>query len=104
MTAMLHLASHMISCGFKNVMPANTPVFALTSIVLFPQAKRRLALDDSDHQYQSEPARTPRGRGGAAAANGARLKTPRSKQPKVMKDTSPRDRELYSAVNHGHPV
>uniref|UniRef100_A0A3Q3JYJ8 E2F/DP family winged-helix DNA-binding domain-containing protein n=1 Tax=Monopterus albus TaxID=43700 RepID=A0A3Q3JYJ8_MONAL len=24
------------------------------------QAKRRLALDDSDHQYQSEPARTPR--------------------------------------------
>uniref|UniRef100_A0A3Q3W4E7 E2F/DP family winged-helix DNA-binding domain-containing protein n=1 Tax=Mola mola TaxID=94237 RepID=A0A3Q3W4E7_MOLML len=31
----------------------------------------RLALDDSDHQYQSEPARTPRGRGGAAAANGS---------------------------------
>nr|XP_020452488.1 transcription factor E2F3 isoform X1 [Monopterus albus] len=56
-----------------------------------PPAKRRLALDDSDHQYQSEPARTPRGRGGAVAANGARLKTPRTpKSPpeKTRYDTS----------------
>ncbi|XP_070691953.1 transcription factor E2F3-like [Pempheris klunzingeri] len=56
-----------------------------------PPAKRRLALDDSDHQYQSEPARTPRGRGGATAANGARLKTPRTpKSPpeKTRYDTS----------------
>ncbi|XP_028281515.1 transcription factor E2F3-like isoform X1 [Parambassis ranga] len=57
-----------------------------------PPAKRRLALDDSDHQYQSEPSRTPRGRGaGAAAANGARLKTPRTpKSPteKTRYDTS----------------
>ncbi|GLD56517.1 transcription factor E2F3 isoform X2 [Lates japonicus] len=55
------------------------------------KAKRRLALDDSDHQYQSEPARTPRGRGGAAATNGARLKTPRTpKSPpeKTRYDTS----------------
>uniref|UniRef100_UPI0037E75F2B transcription factor E2F3-like isoform X2 n=1 Tax=Semicossyphus pulcher TaxID=241346 RepID=UPI0037E75F2B len=56
-----------------------------------PPAKRRLALDDSDHQYQSEPARTPRGRGGAAVTNGARLKTPRTpKSPpeKTRYDTS----------------
>ncbi|XP_042280586.1 transcription factor E2F3-like isoform X1 [Thunnus albacares] len=56
-----------------------------------PPAKRRLALDDSDHQYQSEPARTPRGRGGTAVANGARLKTPRTpKSPpeKTRYDTS----------------
>ncbi|XP_042346500.1 transcription factor E2F3-like isoform X2 [Plectropomus leopardus] len=56
-----------------------------------PPAKRRLALDDSDHQYQSEPARTPRGRGGATVANGARLKTPRTpKSPpeKTRYDTS----------------
>ncbi|XP_044064494.1 transcription factor E2F3-like [Siniperca chuatsi] len=56
-----------------------------------PPAKRRLALDDSDHQYQSEPARTPRGRGGTATANGARLKTPRTpKSPpeKTRYDTS----------------
>ncbi|XP_072250733.1 transcription factor E2F3-like [Leuresthes tenuis] len=56
-----------------------------------PPAKRRLALDDSDHQYQLEPARTPRGRGGAAAANGARIKTPRTpKSPpeKTRYDTS----------------
>ncbi|KAK2844316.1 hypothetical protein Q5P01_010975 [Channa striata] len=55
-----------------------------------PPAKRRLALDDSDHQYQSEPARTPRGRG-AATANGTRLKTPRTpKSPpeKTRYDTS----------------
>ncbi|XP_030250514.1 transcription factor E2F3 isoform X2 [Sparus aurata] len=53
-------------------------------------AKRRLALDDSDHQYQSEPARTPRGRG-TAVTNGARLKTPRTpKSPpeKTRYDTS----------------
>ncbi|KAM4581343.1 transcription factor E2F3-like [Odontesthes bonariensis] len=56
-----------------------------------PPAKRRLALDDSDHQYQLESARTPRGRGGAAAANGARIKTPRTpKSPpeKTRYDTS----------------
>ncbi|XP_043973347.1 transcription factor E2F3-like [Gambusia affinis] len=56
-----------------------------------PPAKRRLALDDSDHQYQSEPAKTPRGRGGGAAANGTRLKTPRTpKSPpeKTRYDTS----------------
>nr|XP_046255899.1 transcription factor E2F3-like isoform X1 [Scatophagus argus] len=54
-----------------------------------PPAKRRLALDDSDHQYQSEPARTPRGR--TAVANGARIKTPRTpKSPpeKTRYDTS----------------
>uniref|UniRef100_A0A1A8LIJ1 E2F transcription factor 3 n=2 Tax=Nothobranchius pienaari TaxID=704102 RepID=A0A1A8LIJ1_9TELE len=53
-----------------------------------PPAKRRLALDDSD-QYQSEPAKTPRGRG--AAANGTRIKTPRTpKSPpeKTRYDTS----------------
>lgn len=58
-----------------------------------PPAKRRLALDDSDHQYQSEPAKTPRGRGGGAtaAANGTRLKTPRvpkSPPEKTRYDTS----------------
>ncbi|XP_037533004.1 transcription factor E2F3 [Nematolebias whitei] len=56
-----------------------------------PPAKRRLALDDSDHQYQSEAAKTPRGRGAGAAANGARLKTPRTpKSPpeKTRYDTS----------------
>lgn len=56
-----------------------------------PPAKRRLALDDSDHQYQSEPARTPRGRGTSAATNGAGLKTPRTpKSPteKTRYDTS----------------
>lgn len=56
-----------------------------------PPAKRRLALDDSDHQYQSEPTRTPRGRGATAAANGTRLKTPRTpKSPpeKTRYDTS----------------
>lgn len=52
---------------------AQYTVFCLPS-----QAKRRLALDDSDHQYQLEPTRTPKGRG-ATAANGTRLKTPRSK-------------------------
>ncbi|XP_030604824.1 transcription factor E2F3 isoform X2 [Archocentrus centrarchus] len=54
-------------------------------------AKRRLALDDSDHQYQTERAKTPRGRGGATAADGARLKTPRTpKSPpeKTRYDTS----------------
>ncbi|XP_014328453.1 transcription factor E2F3 isoform X1 [Xiphophorus maculatus] len=59
-----------------------------------PPAKRRLALDDSDHQYQPEPAKKPRGRGGggaSAAANGTRLKTPRTpKSPpeKTRYDTS----------------
>lgn len=55
-----------------------------------PPAKRRLALDDSDHQYQLEPTRTPRGRG-TTAANGTRLKTPRTpKSPpeKTRYDTS----------------
>lgn len=56
-----------------------------------PPAKRRLALDDSDHQYQSEPARTPRGRGATTAANGTRLKaprTPKSPPEKTRYDTS----------------
>lgn len=56
-----------------------------------PPAKRRLALDDSDHQYQSEPVRTPRGRGASTASNGAGLKTPRTpKSPpeKTRYDTS----------------
>ncbi|KAM4633177.1 transcription factor E2F3-like [Polymixia lowei] len=55
-----------------------------------PPAKRRLALDDSDHQYQAEPTRTQRGRAGAVA-NGTRLKTPRTpKSPteKTRYDTS----------------
>ncbi|KAJ0066054.1 hypothetical protein NL108_001283, partial [Boleophthalmus pectinirostris] len=53
-------------------------------------AKRRLALDDSDHQYQTDVVRTPRGRG-ASASNGAGLKTPRTpKSPpeKTRYDTS----------------
>ncbi|XP_027869356.1 transcription factor E2F3 [Xiphophorus couchianus] len=56
-----------------------------------PPAKRRLALDDSDHQYQPEPAKKPRGGGAAAAANVTRLKTPRTpKSPheKTRYDTS----------------
>ncbi|XP_061531200.1 transcription factor E2F3-like isoform X2 [Phycodurus eques] len=61
---------------------------AVTASRNFQQAKRRLALDDSDHQYQSEPSRTPRGRGGATLANGALLKTP--KTPK-----SPPERTRY---------
>uniref|UniRef100_H3CW62 E2F transcription factor 3 n=1 Tax=Tetraodon nigroviridis TaxID=99883 RepID=H3CW62_TETNG len=54
-----------------------------------PPAKRRLALDDSDHQHQSEPIRTPRGRG--ATANGTRIKaprTPKSPPEKTRYDTS----------------
>nr|XP_057909957.1 transcription factor E2F3-like isoform X4 [Doryrhamphus excisus] len=50
-------------------------------------AKRRLALDDSDHQYQSEPSRSSRGRG-APVANGTHVKTP--KTPK-----SPPERTRY---------
>ncbi|KAM9851765.1 transcription factor E2F3-like [Aulostomus maculatus] len=56
-----------------------------------PPAKRRLALDDSDHQYQSEPTRTPKARGGSAVANGAQIKTPKTpKSPpeKTRYDTS----------------
>lgn len=53
------------------------PAQYYTVFCLPSQAKRRLALDDSDHQYQLEPTRTPKGRG-ATAANGTRLKTPRS--------------------------
>ncbi|XP_072317394.1 transcription factor E2F3-like [Eucyclogobius newberryi] len=56
-----------------------------------PPAKRRLALDDSDHQYQTDVVRTPRGRGASAASNGAGLKTPRTpKSPpeKTRYDTS----------------
>nr|XP_057909955.1 transcription factor E2F3-like isoform X2 [Doryrhamphus excisus] len=52
-----------------------------------PPAKRRLALDDSDHQYQSEPSRSSRGRG-APVANGTHVKTP--KTPK-----SPPERTRY---------
>uniref|UniRef100_A0A3B4BGP9 E2F/DP family winged-helix DNA-binding domain-containing protein n=1 Tax=Periophthalmus magnuspinnatus TaxID=409849 RepID=A0A3B4BGP9_9GOBI len=32
---------------------------------------RRLALDDSDHQYQTDVVRTPRGRGASATSNGS---------------------------------
>ncbi|XP_055083826.1 transcription factor E2F3 [Periophthalmus magnuspinnatus] len=56
-----------------------------------PPAKRRLALDDSDHQYQTDVVRTPRGRGASATSNGAGLKTPRTpKSPpeKTRYDTS----------------
>ncbi|XP_026228704.1 transcription factor E2F3 [Anabas testudineus] len=53
-----------------------------------PPAKRRLALDDSDHQYQSEPARTPRGRGGATAARLKTPRTPKSPPEKTRYDTS----------------
>lgn len=45
-----------------------------------PPAKRRLALDDSDHQYQTEPTRTPRGRGAP--------RTPKSPPEKTRYDTS----------------
>ncbi|TWW79469.1 Transcription factor E2F3 [Takifugu flavidus] len=54
-----------------------------------PPAKRRLALDDSDHQHQPEPIRTPRGKG--PTANGTRIKTPKTpKSPpeKTRYDTS----------------
>lgn len=68
------------------------PYFLIT---LFLQAKRRLALDESDHQYQLEPARTPRSRGGGPAANGTRIKTPRSKamyfQAETLDSTSHTD-------------
>ncbi|XP_061772163.1 transcription factor E2F3-like isoform X2 [Nerophis ophidion] len=50
-------------------------------------AKRRLALDDSDHHYQSDSSRTSRGRG-ATITNGTHLKTP--KTPK-----SPPERTRY---------
>lgn len=50
----------------------------LKPFALHPQAKRRLALDDSDHQHQPEPIRTPRGK--APTPNGTRIKTPKSKQ------------------------
>ncbi|KAM8827199.1 transcription factor E2F3 [Synchiropus picturatus] len=43
-----------------------------------PPAKRRLALDDSDHQYQSEPVKSPRGRGAGSVSNGSRMRTPKS--------------------------
>ena len=46
---------------------------------MFLQAKRRLALDDSDHQYLAEPAKTPRGRA-ASVANGKHLKPQRSRK------------------------
>lgn len=50
---------------------------------LLLQAKRRLALDDSEHQ--SEPIRTPRGKG--ATANGTRIKAPRSKRLRQLNCT-----------------
>ncbi|CAL8260700.1 unnamed protein product [Boreogadus saida] len=55
-----------------------------------PPAKRRLALDDSDHQYLAEPAKTPRGRA-ASVANGKHLKQqriPKSPTEKTRYDTS----------------
>uniref|UniRef100_A0A8C7IWH3 E2F/DP family winged-helix DNA-binding domain-containing protein n=1 Tax=Oncorhynchus kisutch TaxID=8019 RepID=A0A8C7IWH3_ONCKI len=51
-----------------------------------PPAKRRLALDESDHQYPIEGARTPRGKSGGASGPG--LKTPRSPVEKTRYDTS----------------
>lgn len=61
-------------------------IFFVNFSYLFYQAKRRLALDDSDHHYQSEPAKTPRGRGAGAPAIGSRLKAPRSKADKYKED------------------
>lgn len=101
MKAMMHLSSCIIACEvMSNVTDScqatKIHISAVNSHFLFPsQAKRRLALDDSDHQYQSEPARTPRGRGGTAVANGARLKTPRSKKLKALHPVCTCNPELY---------
>ncbi|XP_061675885.1 transcription factor E2F3-like isoform X2 [Syngnathoides biaculeatus] len=78
---------HTTSAGVRRARGANLVMLEPRS-QMETSAKRRLALDESDHQYQSEPSRTPRGRGGAALANGALLKTP--KTPK-----SPPERTRY---------
>ncbi|KAM9403929.1 transcription factor E2F3-like isoform 1-T1 [Salvelinus alpinus] len=54
-----------------------------------PPAKRRLALDESDHQYPIEGARTPRGKAGGAFGPGLKSpKTPKSPAEKTRYDTS----------------
>ncbi|XP_045573729.1 transcription factor E2F3 [Salmo salar] len=54
-----------------------------------PPAKRRLALDESDHQYPIEGARTPRGKAGGASGPGLKSpKTPKSPAEKTRYDTS----------------
>ncbi|XP_041758440.1 transcription factor E2F3 [Coregonus clupeaformis] len=54
-----------------------------------PPAKRRLALDESDHQYPIEGARTPRGKAGGASGPGLKCpKTPKSPAEKTRYDTS----------------
>ncbi|XP_010864710.1 transcription factor E2F3 [Esox lucius] len=54
-----------------------------------PPAKRRLALDESDHQYPIEGARTPRGKAGAASGPGLKSpKVPKSPAEKTRYDTS----------------
>uniref|UniRef100_W5MR83 E2F transcription factor 3 n=1 Tax=Lepisosteus oculatus TaxID=7918 RepID=W5MR83_LEPOC len=53
-----------------------------------PPAKRRLELDDSDHQYLSEEAKTPKGKGRATTRNLSSPKTPKSPSEKTRYDTS----------------
>lgn len=79
---LFHIGNGLFRCAHWSFRTAGT-LATLTPtccspFALLPQAKRRLALDDSDHQHQSEPIRTPRGK--AATANGTRIKAPRSKQ------------------------
>uniref|UniRef100_A0A8C9QSG6 E2F transcription factor 3 n=1 Tax=Scleropages formosus TaxID=113540 RepID=A0A8C9QSG6_SCLFO len=52
------------------------------------QAKRRLELDGTDHQYISEGAKTPRGKGAVSAPNLKSPKTPKSPSEKTRYDTS----------------
>ncbi|XP_014003507.2 transcription factor E2F3 isoform X1 [Salmo salar] len=59
-----------------------------------PPAKRRLALDESDHQYPIEGARTPRGKAGGASGPG--LKSPKSKTgPEQIAPKSPAEKTRY---------
>ncbi|KAL0963352.1 hypothetical protein UPYG_G00305160 [Umbra pygmaea] len=54
-----------------------------------PPAKRRLALDESDHQYPIEGARTPRGKAVSAPVSGLKSpKVPKSPAEKTRYDTS----------------
>ncbi|KAL4630010.1 transcription factor E2F3-like [Arapaima gigas] len=53
-----------------------------------PPAKRRLELDGTDHQYISEGAKTPRGKGAVSAPNLKSPKTPKSPSEKSRYDTS----------------
>lgn len=76
-----HIGHDLFHCGhwwcmtFAGLLTTPTSTDC-SPFALLPQAKRRLALDDSDHQ--SESIRTPRGK--AATANGTRIKAPRSEQ------------------------